>query len=49
MKKQNKHDNTLPDTAVSLKIGDFNTPPDMLPLKKKEKKIKLSKQREQLS
>ena len=27
IKKQNEHDNTLPDTAVSLKMGDFNTPP----------------------
>ena len=26
VKKQNEHDNTLPDTAVSSKMGDFNTP-----------------------
>ena len=27
MKKQNEHENTLLDTAVSLKMGDLNTPP----------------------
>ena len=27
MKKQNEHDNTLPNTAVSLKMGDLIHPP----------------------
>ena len=35
VKKQNEHDNTLLDTAVSLKMGDFNTPSVNLFFKRK--------------
>ena len=35
LKKKNGHSDTSPDTAVSLKKGDFNTPPTILFFKKK--------------